>query len=128
MSESRKPTAAELAILRVLWDNGPSTVRQIQEKHEDPTTGYTTVLKMVQIMSAKGLLERDESQRAHVYRPRDGQEQVQRQLVGDLMDRAFGGSAAKLVMQALSFKVASPEELEDVRRLLQSIEETPDAV
>lgn len=123
MSKSPKPTPAELAILRVLWDQGPSTVRQIQENLEDPETGYTTVLKLVQIMAAKGLVTRDESQRAHVYRATEGQEQVQRQLVGDLMDRAFGGSAAKLVLRALSTKPSTPEELAEIRSLLEKMEE-----
>ena len=128
MNETRKPTPTELAILKALWDHGPSTVRQIQENLQDPTTGYTTVLKMVQIMITKGLVVRDETQRAHVYSARDRQEQVQRQLLGDLMDRAFGGSAAKLVLQALSTKPATPEELAEIRSLLREIEETPDAV
>ena len=128
MRETRKPTPMELAILRILWDHGPSTVRQIQERLGDPTTGYTTVLKMVQIMIAKGLAVRDESQRAHVYRAFHPQEQVQRQLVGDLMDRAFGGSAAKLLQQALYTKPTTPEELAEIRDLLRSIEETPDAI
>ena len=128
MNETRKPTPTELAILRVLWDQGPSTVRQIKEKLEDATTGYTTVLKMVQIMITKELVMRDESQRAHVYRASCPQEQVQRQLVGDLMDRAFSGLAAKLLQQALFTKPATPEDLAEIRSLLQSIEETPDVV
>lgn len=123
MTKSPKPTPAELAILRVLWDHGPSTVRQIQENLEDPDTGYTTVLKLVQIMATKGLVMRDESQRAHVYRATEGQEQVQRQLVGDLMDRAFGGSAAKLVLRALSTKPSTPEELAEIRSLLEKMED-----
>lgn len=121
--EPKKPTPAELAILRVLWSRGPATVREIQEGLEDETTGYTTVLKLVQIMNGKGLVERDESQRAHVYRARYGEERVQRQLVGDLMDRAFGGSAAKLVQQALSTKPASRDELEEIRSLLARLED-----
>ena len=120
--EPKKPTPAELAILRVLWSRGAATVREIQEGLEDETTGYTTVLKLVQIMNGKGLVERDESQRAHVYRARYGEEQVQRQLVGDLMDRAFGGSAAKLVQQALSTKPASRDELDEIRSLLARFE------
>jgi len=123
----RKPTPSELAILNVLWRYGPSTVRQIQERLADATSGYTTVLKLVQIMSAKGLVVRDESQKAHVYSVCYAEEQTQRQLVGDLMDRAFGGSAAKLVLQALSTKPATAEELAEIRSLLQTIEETPDA-
>lgn len=118
-----RPTDAELAILRVLWDRGPSTVRQVHEvlTAERPG-GYTTVLKLLQIMTEKGLVERDESSRTHVYVPRYSQEHTQRQLVGDLMDRAFGGSSTKLVMQALATRKATPEELSEIRRLLEQRE------
>src|SRR5690348_14024784 len=113
----RKPTDAELAILRVLRARGPSTVRQVAaELGKD--TGYTTALKLLQIMAEKGLVLRDESARTHVYRAASTEDQTQRQLVTDLLDRAFGGSAAKLVMQALSTSKASPEELAEIRRLL----------
>ena len=119
-----RPTDAELAILRVLWERGPSTVRQV---HEVLTvrvgpTAYTTALKLMQIMTDKGLLRRDESRRTHVYEAVVPAEQTQRQLVGDLLDRAFGGSARKLVMHALSTKKASPEEIADIRRLLDDME------
>src|SRR5918997_2908635 len=102
-----RPTDAELAILRVLWDRGPSTVRQVHEVllRERPTA-YTTALKLLQIMTEKGLVRRDETDRTHVYHPRLTEEQTQRQLVRDLLDRAFGGSASKLVMQALATKKA----------------------
>ncbi len=114
-----RPTDAELAILRVLWDRGPSTVRQVHGVLErDRPTGYTTVLKLLQIMIEKGLVLRDESERTHVYRARLSEQQTQRQLVRDLVDRAFDGSAAKLVMQALATKRASREELDEIRRLL----------
>jgi len=113
----RKPTDAELAILRVLWARGPSTVRQVAERL-GKDTGYTTALKLLQIMAEKGLVLRDESARTHVYRAASTEDQTQRQLVTDLLDRAFGGSAAKLVMQALSTKTASPEELAEIRKLL----------
>jgi predicted transcriptional regulator len=113
----RKPTDAELAILRVLWTRGPSTVRQVAEVL-GKDTGYTTALKLLQIMAEKGLVIRDESERTHVYQAASTEDQTQRQLVTDLLDRAFGGSAAKLVMQALSTKKASPEELAEIRRLL----------
>jgi len=112
MSEAKlpRPTDSELAILRVLWNRGPSTVREVHEALQDGT-GYTTVLKLMQIMTEKGLVVRDESQRAHVYSSRVTQEKTQRQLVTDLVDRAFGGSPAQLAMQALSSKKTSPEEL-----------------
>lgn len=118
-----RPTDAELAILRVLWQRGPSTVRQVQETlSRDRPTGYTTVLKMMQIMTDKGLVRRDESQRAHIYHPVFAEEETQQRLVGDLIERAFGGSTTNLVMQALSAKKASPEELAEIRRLLAESE------
>ena len=96
------PTDAELAILTVLWRRGPSTVRDVFESlRDDAGTGYTTVLKLLQIMMAKGLVKRDESQRSHVYRAAASEEQTQKRLVGDLLDRAFGGSAQALVMRAV---------------------------
>jgi predicted transcriptional regulator len=124
MSESKlpRPTDAELAILRVLWARGPSTVREVHEALGDGS-GYTTVLKLMQIMTEKGLVVRDESQRAHVYSARATQQKTQRQLVTDLVDRAFGGSPAQLAMQALSSKKTSPEELAELRRLLDSLEQ-----
>jgi predicted transcriptional regulator len=118
-----RPTDAELEILRVLWDLGPSTVRDVHTTLErQREIGYTTVLKFMQIMAAKGLVERDETARAHVYRARVAQEQTQRQLVGHLLDRAFGGSAAKLMMQALSGRKASTEEIAKMREMLTDFE------
>jgi predicted transcriptional regulator len=118
-----RPTGAELAILRVLWQRGPSTVRQVQETlGRNRPTGYTTVLKMMQIMTDKGLVRRDESQRAHIYHPVFAEAETQQRLVGDLIERAFGGSTTNLVMQALSAKKASPEELAEIRRLLAESE------
>ena len=115
-----RPTDAELEILRVLWTRGPSTVRDVHEElSRRRVTGYTTVLKLLQIMTEKGLTQRDERERAHVYEAR----LPQRQLVGDLMDRAFGGSAARLVMQALSGGTASAKDLSDIRRLIDELEE-----
>src|SRR5262245_26445826 len=114
-----RPTDAELSILRVLWDLGPCTVRQVHEVlSRERTSAYTTALKLLQIMTEKGLVRRDESDRTHVYHARLSQEQTQRQLVRDLLDRAFGGSSSKLVMQALATKRASAEELVQIRRLL----------
>jgi|SRR5687768_10414816 len=118
-----RPTDAELAILNVLWDRGPSTVREVHDAlSATHDTGYTTVLKLLQIMIDKGLVVRDESQRAHVYASRWGEQRTQRQLLGDLIDRAFGGSPAKLVMQALSGGRASAEELTAIRHLLEQME------
>jgi predicted transcriptional regulator len=113
----RKPTDAELAILRVLWGRGPSTVREVAE-NMGRETGYTTVLKLLQIMTDKGLVRRDESARTHVYDAAFTQDHTERQLVGDLLDRVFGGSATKLVLQALAAKKATPEELEEIRKLI----------
>lgn len=118
-----RPTDAELAILRVLWERGPSTVREVHDAlSRTQTTGYTTVLKLMQIMAEKGLVTRDESQRAHVYEARHSQQKMQRQIVADLVERAFGGSAANLVMQALSGRKTSAEELNEIRELLDKLE------
>ena len=114
-----RPTDAELEILRVLWELGPATVRQVHEAQAGTRdTGYTTTLKMMQIMAEKGLVVRDESARTHVYTPRVPADQTQRQLVSDLVDRAFGGSAAALVMHALSEHSASPEELRQIQKMI----------
>ena len=119
-----RPTDAELAILSVLWEKGPSTVREVHDTlSATHDSGYTTVLKLMQIMTDKGLVTRDESQRAHVYTAREGEQKTQRQLLGDLIDRAFGGSPAKLVMQALSASRASAEELNAIRELLDKMED-----
>jgi BlaI family transcriptional regulator, penicillinase repressor len=114
-----RPTDGELAILRILWDRGPSTVRQVHDvlAHERQAA-YTTALKLLQIMTEKGLVERDERDRTHIYRARLSEETTQRQLVRDLLDRAFGGSSTKLVMQALATKRASAEELRDIRKAI----------
>jgi predicted transcriptional regulator len=118
-----RPTDAELAILRVLWERGPATVRDVHEElNRDGNTGYTTVLKLLQIMTEKGLVVRDETQRAHIYQSSYGEQKTQRQLLSDLADRAFGGSAAKLVMQALSGRKATAEELGAIRELLERLE------
>lgn len=125
MADSRlpRPTDAELGILRVLWARGPATVREVHEALQEAGAvgGYTTTLKLMQIMADKGLVERDESQRAHVYRARASQERTQRQLVSDLVERAFGGSPVQLAMQALSARRTSPEELAELRQLLDSL-------
>lgn len=121
MSQSLpKPTDAELSILQVLWKTGAATVKEVQEKM-DAGTGYTTVLKFLQIMTEKGLVRRDESQRAHVYRPAVSEGETQRQLVSGLLKRAFGGSTKKLVLQALATKRASARELAEIRRLIEKL-------
>ena len=122
-SPPRRPTEGELAILRVLWTEGPLSVRDIQGVlNVSKPTGYTTVLKLIQIMTEKGLVERDESQRPQIYRSRRSQQQTQRQLVRDLLDRAFGGSVKALVMQALAAKRSTPKELEAMEKLLDRME------
>jgi predicted transcriptional regulator len=114
-----RPTQTELEILRVLWLRGPSSVREVQQTmSETRVTGYTTVLKLLQIMARKGLVARDERERTHVYRAALAQEQTQRQLVNDLLDRAFNGSATQLILQALAAKRTSPDEMDEIRRML----------
>jgi predicted transcriptional regulator len=118
-----KPTDAELSILRVLWQRGPSTVRQVfEELNQTQSTGYTTFLKLMQIMVEKGLLKRDDTERSHVFEATLAEEETQRQLVGHLLERAFSGSARKLVLQALSAKKATREELAEIRKLLDEME------
>lgn len=120
--KSVKPTDGELAILSVLWRLGPSTVRQIFDVlSEERDLGYTTVLKMLQIMSEKGLVTRDESERTHVYTSRFSASHTQSHLVKDLADKAFGGSAMKLVMSALASKRANRKELAEIRKLLNEV-------
>jgi predicted transcriptional regulator len=122
-STQRKPTEAELSILRVLWQGEARSVRAIQQVlNQSRPTGYTTVLKLMQIMTEKGLIERDETQRPQLYRARYSQQQTQRQLVGDLLHRAFDGSVKALVLQALAAKKSSAEELEAMEKLLDRFE------
>jgi len=119
-----RPTDAELAILRVLWARGPSTVRQVHEVLADTRdTGYTTTLKLMQIMADKGLVTRNETARTHVYSAIAGEAQTQQQLVKDLVDRAFGGSAAQLVLRALSAEGASDAEIKEIRKLIDDYRE-----
>jgi BlaI family penicillinase repressor len=117
------PTKAELSILRVLWDQGPKSVRDIQNTlSESKPTGYTTVLKLIQIMTEKGLVDRDETVRPQIYRAKFSQEKTQRRLLTDLIQRAYGGSVKSLVMHALSTKRSSPEDLEAIEKLLDKFE------
>ncbi len=119
-----RPTDAELSILRVLWERGPSTVRQVHDVlSADREFAYTTTLKLLQLMTEKGVAMREEHGRVHLYRAAVAQEETQRHLIRDLVDRAFGGSPSRLVMQALAATPASAEELREIRRLLKEHEE-----
>lgn len=122
--QTGNPTTAELAILSVLWDHGPCTVREVHE-HLKGDVGYTTVLKFLQIMTEKALVKRDASNKAHIYTAARTQEETQGSLLHDLAARAFSGSASKLVMHALSSQRTSPEELEEIRKLLDRMEDEP---
>ena len=118
-----RPTPAELEILDVLWARGASTVRDVHALLDaSRPTGYTTVLKLLQIMTDKGLVDRDETQRAHVYQPRVSREATQARLVAELADRAFGGSAMALAMRAIGSRKATRAELAEMRRLLDEAE------
>src|SRR5947209_19361299 len=118
-----KPTASELEILRVLWGRGSSTVREVHEAlSEKKSLGYTTVLKLLQIMTTKGTVQRNETQRAHVYEACLPAEQTKRQLAGDMLQRVFEGSASQLMMHALAGSKASPKEIEELRHLLDEYE------
>jgi predicted transcriptional regulator len=118
-----KPTEAELALLNVLWKIGPATVRQIHDAiSETQKTGYTTVLKILQIMHEKNLVTRDESNRAHVYASAYSEEHTQSSLLKDMISRAFGGSTSKLVMRAIGDST-SKEEIEDIRKMLAQLEQ-----
>ncbi len=118
-----KPTEAELEILQVLWQNGPSTVRFVHEElSKTKEVGYTTTLKIMQIMAEKGMVEPDKSNRSHVYRPLLTEEATQQKLLDRFLDTTFRGSAMKLVMQALGNHKTSPEELDEIRNLLDKLE------
>ncbi|MFH1998210.1 MAG: BlaI/MecI/CopY family transcriptional regulator [Planctomycetota bacterium] len=118
-----RPTEGELAILHILWKQGPSTVRQVHEAlSRSRNTGYTTTLKLLQIMNEKGLVDREATHRSHVYTARLAEEKIQHRLVTDLLKHAFDGSAQKLIMQALSAKKTSAQELAQIRSLLDELE------
>jgi len=122
-SAPQKPTASELEILRVLWTRGPSTVREVHDSlQEKRVMGYTSVLKFLQIMTVKGTVRRNETQRAHVYEACLPAEQTKRQLAGDVLQRVFEGSASQLMVHALAGRRASREEIEELRRLLDEHE------
>jgi BlaI family transcriptional regulator, penicillinase repressor len=122
-ASTAKPTAGELEILRVLWERGPSTVRDIHEElSKTKEVGYTTVLKLLQIMTAKGTVRRNEEQRAHIYEACQPAEKTKRELAGDVLQRVFAGSASDLMMHALEGRRTSRHELEELRRLLDEYE------
>ena len=122
-SKRVRPTELELTILRALWESGPSSVRQIHAILDaSKPTGYTTVLKMLQIMTDKGLVKRDETVRPQIYRPSAPQEQMQRRLLRDLIQRAYGGSVKALVMHALGDSKTSPEDVEAIEKMLARAE------
>ncbi|WP_282778957.1 BlaI/MecI/CopY family transcriptional regulator [Phaeodactylibacter xiamenensis] len=125
MSKSKKirPTESELEILQVLWEHGPSTVRFVNDQlNEDREVGYTTTLKLMQIMAEKGLADRDTSQRTHIYSPAVTEAETQQNLLTQFVDRTFKGSAMKLVMQALGNHNASEAELDEIKALIEEIE------
>jgi len=123
LTQSPKPTASELQILHVLWERGPSTVREVHQALNDKRPiGYTSVLKLMQIMTAKGTLRRNEEQRAHVYEAVQPAEKTKRQLALDVLQRVFDGSASQLMMHALADRKASKEEVDELRRLLNDYE------
>ena len=123
MTEPARPTKSELAILRVLWERGPLSVREVQRTlNASKATGYTTVLKLMQIMTEKGLLDRDDSVRPQLYSARQKQSQTQKHLLRDFIDRAYGGSVRSLVMHALSTKKPSAKDLEELEALLDRFE------
>ena len=119
----QKPTAAELQILQVLWDRGPSTVREVHDAlNLEKALGYTTVLKLMQIMTAKGLVRRDENQRAHVYEAQQPAEKTKRQFAADVLQRVFDGSARELMLHALAAQRSTKKEIEELRSLLDEHE------
>ncbi|MBN2457043.1 MAG: BlaI/MecI/CopY family transcriptional regulator [Sedimentisphaerales bacterium] len=122
-SKPIQPTDRELEILGILWNNGPSTVRQVNEAmNKQRPTGYTTTLKLMQIMTEKGLLVRNDTNYRHIYRPAITEEKTQKQLISQLLERAFSGSAEKLVMHALSAKKVSAKELAKIKKMIEKIE------
>jgi BlaI family transcriptional regulator, penicillinase repressor len=120
---TQKPTVSELEILHILWARGPSTVREVHDAlSKKKRIGYTSVLKLMQIMTEKGSVRRNEDQRAHVYEANQAAEKTKRQLVGDVLQRVFDGSASQLMMHALAGRKVSREEADELRRLLDEYE------
>ena len=122
-AHTRKPTDSEMKILSVIWEHGPKTVREVYDLiSQKETIGYTTVLKFMQIMTEKGLLERDASVRPQIFSAAQPQQQTQKMMLRDLVDRAFAGSPGNLALQALSTRKSTPQELRDIRALLDKLE------
>ena len=122
-NNGRKPTDSEMKILSVIWEHGPKTVREVYDLiSQKETIGYTTVLKFMQIMTEKGLLERDASIRPQIFSAAQPQQQTQRMMLRDLVDRAFAGSPGNLALQALSTRKSTPKELREIRTLLDKLE------
>jgi BlaI family penicillinase repressor len=122
-AETQKPTVSELEILHILWSRGPSTVREVHEAlSKKKQMGYTSVLKLMQIMTEKGSVRRNEDQRAHVYEANQAAEKTKRQLAGDVLQRVFDGSTSQLMMHALAGRKGTREEIEELRRLLDEYE------
>jgi len=123
MSKENKPTAAELEILSVIWELDTATVREVHEIiNARKPTGYTTILKMLQIMNEKGLVERDKTNRAHIYRAKTKQNETGKQMLSDVMQKVFGGSALKLVQQVLETETTTAEDLREIRKMIQEAE------
>ena len=122
MAKNIKPTESELEILRVLWDKGTATVREVHEiLSENKDAGYTTTLKLMQIMFEKGIVKRDDSSKTHIYRANISRESTQQQIVGKMISSLFGGSSSQLVMQALGNQTPNKEELEEIQKLLDNL-------
>ena len=122
-SNGRKPTDSEMKILSVIWEHGPKTVREVYDLiSQRETIGYTTVLKFMQIMTEKGLLERDASVRPQIFSAAQPQQQTQKMMLRDLVDRAFAGSPGNLALQALSTRKSTPQELREIRALLDTLD------
>ncbi|NRB76891.1 MAG: BlaI/MecI/CopY family transcriptional regulator [Verrucomicrobiales bacterium] len=126
MKKLPKPTESELSILRILWEHGPCGVRVVAgelSRERQKEVGYTTALKLLQLMHAKGLVERDETERSHRYSAKHPPETMQRHVVAEVADRIFGGSTTRLAMQALSSRQASPDELTQLKQLIEELEQ-----
>ena len=123
MANTKRPTEAEMNILGVIWERGSATVREVYEDLQDTGVGHTTVLKLMQIMVEKGLLERDTDVRPQVFRATEPRKKTQKLLVRDLLDKAFSGSPSALVVQALSMRKSTPEQLQEIRDLIDRLED-----
>ncbi|WP_412465741.1 BlaI/MecI/CopY family transcriptional regulator [Pedobacter sp. KLB.chiD] len=116
-----KPTEGEMEILQVLWQKGNATVREVHEALNKKDSGYTTTLKLMQILHEKGMVERDTTQKTHIYKALVSRDKTEKQLVNKMIDNVFNGSAARLVMQALGNHSASAEEIDEIKKYLDSL-------